>query len=767
MPEGYHPVSMLAEGSVGSRLRLRRAALGLTQAELAERAGISERAVSDIERGLRRVVYRDTARRLVEALELTGAEALEFEAAARGRPSVALEASPPITPTVPRTPLIGRAGELKTVTDLLLDPEVRLVSLVGPGGVGKTRVALQLAGAMTDAFEDGVVFVSLGDLRSAAMVLPAIAGVLKARGGGGTLAALAGHLRDRRMLLVLDTLEHVLAVAPALAELVAMTSACKVLVTSRSALNIRAERAVPIPPLPEAEAVEMFVTCVAAIQVATPAGAVDEALATDICRRLDGLPLAIELAAARTSLFAPSEIRDHLDRRLQLLVGGPVDLPERQRSIEATVAWSYDLLGSEARRLLEQLSVFAGGWTLESAGDVCDAAGDLLASLSELVQSSLVQRETQASGSTRYRMLDTVRAYAAARLGARVGPRDVLALERRHAGHFRALAEDAEPHLRAAGQQAWANRLATERDNLRAALSWAMANAETELALAIAGALWMFWRLTGAFAEGRTWTDQALAMNGGGAARAKALWGAGWLAYQQEDFAETSRRGEELSSMGRAGGDRAATRNGVTLLGQARLAAGDFEGAARHFDEALGLAREGDSAWLLAASCLNRAVAAEHAGELDTARPLLAEAERLYRELGDERFVERVWLQLAYVALLENDVTTARDLVVPGLSGAAERGDRWAVAEQLDAMAAVLAAGGRWRAAAITAGAADVTWESIGAARHPAERLAVERYMLLALAAAGGDAVAAGAEGRRLGLDEAAVYALTEAATLS
>ena len=761
---------MLEEGGVAGRLRARRTALGLTQAELAERAGISERAVSDIERGLRRVVYRETTRRLLAALELSDSEAADFEAAARGR-AVPAEDRPAwatlSTPTLPRTRLIGRTEEMDNVAGLVMNPDVRLVTLVGTGGVGKTRIAVELGATLKGQFEGGVVFVSLGNLRDVELVLPAIAGALRVR--EGSIAALGEHLRGRRVMLILDTLEHLLGVAPSLAELVATTDTCKMVITSRAPLNVRAEHLFEVVPLPEPQAVEMFLTCVKAAQPSSPQAPIADVLAAEICRRLDGLPLAIELAAARMRLLAPTELREHLDHRLPVLVGGPVDLPERQRSMEATVSWSYDLLPSDARRLIEQLSVFAGRWTLESAKYVCDPADTLVLALGQLVDFSLVMRDAQGTEAARYRMLDTVREYAAERNAARVGRDGVHALEHRHADYFRVLVEEAEPRLRGTGHRDWTLRLAGEQDNLRAALSWAIANDEVEMAFRTAGALWMFWRLTGAFSEGRTWMDKVLAMSPGDheAARAKVLWGAGWLAYQQGEYEETARCGAELTAWARTAADTTAIRNGVTLLGQERLAAGDFEGATRHLEEALEIARTGDSKWLLATSCLNRSNAAQHQGDLVTAHRLLSEAESLYRDLGDDRFVAKVWLQRGYLALLEEDVAGARMVIAEGLSVASQMDDRWGVAEQLDGMAAVFAAGGDWHAAATMAGAAEATWESIGVAPLPADRASTDRWLMPALEEAGSAAALAHSDGRKLSFEAAVSYALGVSRTQS
>jgi tetratricopeptide (TPR) repeat protein len=272
----------------------------------------------------------------------------------------------------------------------------------------------------------------------------------------------------------------------------------------------------------------------------------------------------------------------------------------------------------------------------------------------------------------------------------------------------------------------------------------------------------MFWRLTGAFSEGRTWMNKVLGMSAGDyeAIRAKALWGVGWLAYQQGDYEETAMRGAELTGWARTAKDPTAIRNGVTLLGQARLAAGDFEGATRHFEEALEIARMGDSKWLLATSCLNRSNAAQHQGDLVTAHRLLSEAESLYQDLGDDRFVAKVWLQRGYLALLEKDVAGARIVIADGLSVASQMDDRWGVAEQLDGIAAVFAAGGNWHAAATVAGAAEATWESIGVAPLPADRASTDRWLVPALREAGSAAASARLDGQKLSIEEAISYAL-------
>lgn len=772
-------------------LREQRAAQGLTQEELAERAGISARAVSDIERGLRRVIYRDTAIRLASALNLAGAEKTAFQAAARGRPTIGSlsagwipgeAAADPAAPPVPPTRLIGRQRELASLGRLLADPLTRAVTLTGPGGVGKTRLAIDAARAFGGQFSDGVCFVSLGDISDPDLVMPAIAGALRVHDGGGRLvAAIASRLRDKHLLLVLDTFEHLLSAAPAVAGILSASPTAKVLVTSRSPLNIRGEHQMPVDPLavpaessaadgPQERgmtpAVELFVERARAVKPD-----LDDVLLPvieDLCRRLDGVPLAIELAAARVRHLPPTEILSHLERRLPILTGGPVDLPARQRTMANTIAWSYDLLGPGDRRVLQMLSVFAGGWSLEAAQHVCHddvMATDLVETISRLVDSSLVLRRAGVEGLARCGMLDVVRAYALDRLVERIDADGVLELRRRHAQHFLSLAETAEPELRASGHRKWLARLLSERDNLRTALSWAIANTDSELALRLTGALWMFWRPTGAFSEGRAWLEQALRLDPAGCEgpRARALWGAGWLAYQQGDYSGTATWGDELLEWARRAGGPADVRNGLTLLGMARMAEAEYRAAAALFEEALAVARPLGSGWLLATSLLNRSVAALHNNDLGVAQDLMNKAHAIYQELGDDRFSARVLLQLGFLALRQGDRRRAGDLMMTGLTIFRDLGDRWGVAEQLDGLSAVSAAAGHWQRAARLAGAAEATWESIGAMPHPADRASADHWLRPVFDRIGeSEWRTPFADGRAMRLDDVLTYALEQ-----
>jgi predicted ATPase/DNA-binding XRE family transcriptional regulator len=748
-------------------LRRHRDAVGLTQEELAERAGISTRAVSDIERGTRRLIYRDTADRLTKALRLGPEESADFEAAARGRGAAqAVDAEERGTAPVPLTRLIGRELELARITDHLLEADARVISLVGPGGVGKTRLALEVCQGMGNAFEDGVCFIPLGDIRDPRLVLPAIASALKARHAGDRLTSAVGaHLRGKHLLLVLDTLEHVLEAAPDIAEIVGLAPSVRLLATSRSPLRIRGERQFAVSPLSAEAAFALFAERAQAVsdsQLLEVSGPVVQ----EICQRVEGVPLAIELAAARVRHLPPTEILSHLKRRFSILTGGPVDLPARQQTMAATVAWSYDLLRSAERRLLEALSVFAGGWSFESAAAVYpeDAnGGELLETLSGLVDSSLVLRHNGEGDAPRYRLLDVVREYAFDRLRERVEEAGIGELQRRHAEYFLALAQVAEPHLTTREHRTWIQRLSTEAGNFRVALNWAMTSRNAAMALQLTAALWMFWRTAGAFSEGRAWLEEALSMDPKGHVRerARAVWGAGWLAYQQGDFAATAARGAELLEWARSVGDRMGVRNGVTLLGQARLAESDYGAAAGYFDEALNIARELAADWLVATSLLNRSTAALHTGHVGQAREMLNEAREVYEGLGDDRFIARTTLQLSYLALLEGGLQEARNQTMDALEVVAGLGDRWAVAEQLLGLTAIYAAAGDCEQAARLAGAAESVWESIGAQPSPADRASTDRWLKPALERADAAEMAiAMAEGRAMKMMEAVRHAL-------
>jgi len=554
---------------LGPVLKQLRTAAGLTQEELAERSGISARTVSDVERGLRTNVYLDTARRLAAALGLQEEASHRFEAIARGRAITSLQPESSALP-IPPTTLLGRADDLDAVIAALKNPGVRLLTLTGPGGIGKTRLALEVAVRELPSFPDGVFFVSLGEVSDPDLVAPAIAkaiGVVEI--GEGIPLLIERRLARGRALLLLDTFEHLLPAALLVSSLLIRAPESKFLVTSRRRLHLRGEYEFPVSPLDLNSAAALF---------ADRAGAIgdDPKVVLDICRQLDGLPLAIELAAARVKHLPLPALAAQLNHRLRLLTDGPLDLPLRQRAIRETVAWSHDLLTAPEGALFRRLAIFSGGWSLASAEVVCDVR-EPLAVISTLVDQSLVMLVGN-HAEARYDMLDVVREYAAERL-LQAGEHESTA--RRHALHHLELAEEGEANLVGSRQEGWSQRLDLERGNLRRAIAWSIEHADNVLALRFTVALWRYWRHSGEFAEGRRWSEAALAMRGAAPAslRAKALWGTAFLVYPQGDYGRMSELAPECLDMARQGGDPMDLRNALTVIGQLAMCEGRYADA--------------------------------------------------------------------------------------------------------------------------------------------------------------------------------------------
>jgi predicted ATPase/class 3 adenylate cyclase len=583
----------------------------------------------------------------------------------------------PIQPTL----LLGREQVLAAACTLLRRENVRLVTLTGPGGIGKTRLAIQVAAELLDDFPDGVWLVRLSRLTDPALVLPTVAQTLGLREQGSQSIAeiLRVHLRDRRQLLVLDNFEQVVGAAPEVAALLEAAPRIKVLVTSRVTLHLRGERDQPLAPLalpdpshlPPPEGLSQYAAValfVERAQAARPDFAVTAANAptiAEICTRLDGLPLAIELAAARVTLLPPEALLARLSPRLKLLTGGPRDLEARQQTMRATIAWSEDLLGPEERTLFCRLAVFVGGCTLEAAEAVCIAPEgaeplelDLLDGLGTLVDQSLIQQREE-EGEPRFSMLHVVREFALEQLEQ---SDDALAAHQAHATYFKALGEEAEPHLWGFGQAEWLRRLEGEHDNLRAALGWLRDHGEVESALLLAVAIGNFWFIRGHYEEGARWLESLLASLGpfDAAVHVRALYRAGMLAWMRGDASQVEVLAEEALALARASGDREGIALALFLRSFAADLAGELEPAAEYAEQAVAAAREAGARGTLGARLINLGRVRLMLGELEQAQAAAAEGLELLRAQGDEEAQALCLEVLSAVACRRGDTARGR-----------------------------------------------------------------------------------------------------------
>jgi predicted ATPase/class 3 adenylate cyclase len=634
---------------------------------------------------------------------------------------------------VPATPFVGRERELAEVLDLLGGGELRLLTLTGPGGAGKTRLALQAAGAAADAFPDGVFWVPLAALRDPDLVLEVTARTLGADDG------LAAHVADKSLLVLLDNFEHLIDAAEGVAELLTACPSLRILVTSRESLRLPGEQAYPVPPLQPQDSRELFL---ARARAADPGFAASDAVG-ELCLRLDNLPLALELAAARIRVLSSEQLVDRLGQRLDLLKAGRGAEP-RQQTLRATLEWSHDLLDDDEKRLFARLALFRGGCTLEAAEQVSGADLDVLESL---VDKSLLRRTED-----RFWMLETIREYAAEQL-------DDGGLARRHAEHYLALAEDVRARLLRGDPKPWLDRLEAEHDNLRAALDYFADTGTGELEQRLAAALWRFWQWRGHLAEGRRRLERAARADARPTeARAWALFGAAVLAGDSRDPAVSRPLFEQALPLFEELGDAHAGARVRMNLGMIALQEGDLERARTLSEEAVRTFEELGDEDFIAVSTRNLGYAHSELGDRERAHTLQEEVVRRARAIGNVHLEGQALGELAELEVEEGRAGQAVPFLRESTRIFRELADPIQSASNLSILARVLVVSSRAEAAAQVLARAEATFDELGVHRmvrfNPATREMIQAQLDDAAYAD------ARARGEELTLDEAIELAL-------
>jgi predicted ATPase/DNA-binding winged helix-turn-helix (wHTH) protein/predicted negative regulator of RcsB-dependent stress response len=709
----------------------------------------------------------------------------------------------------PRTSLIGREREVADAVQFLSQPDVRLLTLTGAGGAGKTRLAIAVATATAAKFTAGVQFVALASITNADLVATALAKPLDLQlNANRTISQLLGdYLRDSGpFLFVLDNFEQVLRAATMVAEILAACPNVKVLVTSRACLRIYGEQEFPVAPLEQSSAVQLFVQRATAVRpnfAMTPenSGAIQE-----ICTRLDGLPLAIELAAARTKLLSPKAILDRLESRLQLLTGGALDLPERQQTLRNTIDWSHGLLNEAEQKLFRRFSAFVGGCTLEAAEAVCntslDLGIDLFEGLSSLVDKNLIQRMDVLDSETRFTMLETIREYALERLAS---SGEEAATRRAHAAYCLVLSEEGNPELNSADRATWLARCDLEIDNFRSALDWLFSTKDLDWALRICTALFRFWEMREHLTEGRVRLETVVQLAGTGYVRERANINVflGALATPQGDFAAAKAFIEKSLTLYEQLNDQWGIASSLNAAGISARDRGDYETAQRHFERSLVCWRRlsdqvatarclhnlanvakfrGDDA--RAQSALREATEifermhdrsgaawsinqqgdiAREQGDVDAASAHYERALSIFRDAGDRWGCGRSLADLGYIYCEQGRYDEARDAYREALQIFAELGHKRGIARSLEGWACLAAARGLSERALKLAGAAEQLRRIIGAPLQNAEHAKLQQNLSAAWDSLGtAEGKRAWAEGSAMTTENAIQYSLEE-----
>jgi predicted ATPase/DNA-binding XRE family transcriptional regulator len=771
----------------GDVLRRVRSAAALSQEDLAGRAGLSRKGISDLERGARRAPRLETVRLLADALALGEDDRSALLAAARpallhNRPTVA-GLLPRVSLPVPLTRLIGRESELTVLQAALRSDAVRLLTLTGAGGTGKTRLAVAVAVGLRDIFPDGTFFVDLSPLTDPALVIPTIAAVLGVResAGKGLLEALCASLASKRLLLVLDNCERVLPAARDIITLFAASPGLTVFATSREPFHVRGEREFPLMPLslptsnqlPAIEelaclpAVALFVERATAVQPDFALTRDNAAAIAAICQRLDGLPLAIELAAARVKVLPPAALLTRLERRLPLLTGGP-DLPARQRTMRDAIAWSYDLLAPEQQTLFRHLSVFIGGFTL-SAAEALAAPGEespVLAGIVALVEKSLLQ-VLIIDDEPRYRMLETVREFGLERLAASGEADDI---RRRHADYFLSLCDGLGQGIQMLLSQANLTHVAAEHDNVQHALVWFDEHNQIDALLRLSSLLYGLWIQRGLYREAMHWVDRALARSSqvASSARCQALVVAGNLAVFQGDYAGAEGLLDEALALAQELGDLVLIGEAVAYSAFISYRRGAYGRAEDLLDETLRLTQERTDA-------APGAMVLQLLGDLALAQEQFERAKAHYQQAIDHfQTVSFAWglsdaqAGLAGVSMCTGNLTRASALYAESLGRANDLDFTHLVASSVLGLAAVAAASGGLVEGARLLGAAEGMAASLGALIYPRD-LRIHERCLTALTGALGEARLAAAReaGGMMSIEQAVIeaWAVVDAVT--